>query len=137
MKAQMGPKAIVAAAALVLIATGVIAQAAPVLAEQQQGNVRFVTGGIGSDESAAIKAQMHDYPLALTLAEKSGEYVANVPVTIDRATGESVLHVNAGPYLLVKLAPGSYRITATYQGHTQVRNATISKSGTTSLVFTW
>src|SRR5690606_9060759 len=67
------------------------AQLLPV--ETSQG-IEYVSGGIGSDASAAFKAAKADYPLALTFAavgdDGSAPYVAQVHVEIANERGERV-----------------------------------------------
>lgn len=119
-----------------------IAAAQPALPPvQQQGRVEYITGGIGLDESEAIKAAMKDYSLVLIFAarhEGKAEYVADVPVSIVDKQGNTLLDLKTeGPYLLVKLAPGEYRITA-QRGHTpQTRSVTVKKETTARTVFEW
>ncbi|MBC9904336.1 MULTISPECIES: carboxypeptidase-like regulatory domain-containing protein [Achromobacter] len=108
---------------------------------QQQGSVQYVSGGIGLDESEAMKAAAKDYPLALTFAAQrdgQADYVANVSVTISDAHGKSVLQTTAeGPYMLVKLPAGNYKISATYNGQAQNRNVAVQNTGTARAVFEW
>ncbi|HEY9271815.1 carboxypeptidase-like regulatory domain-containing protein [Achromobacter sp.] len=108
---------------------------------QQQGSVQYISGGIGLDESEAMKAAAKDYPLALTFAAQrdgKADYVANVAVTISDAQGKSVLQTTAeGPYMLVKLPAGNYRISATYNGQAQQREVSVQNSGTARAVFEW
>lgn len=108
---------------------------------QQQGSVQYVSGGIGLDESEAMKAAAKDYPLALTFAAQrdgQADYVANVSVTIRDAHGKSVLQTTAeGPYMLVKLPAGNYKISATYNGQAQNRNVAVQNTGTARAVFEW
>ncbi|QKH38560.1 carboxypeptidase regulatory-like domain-containing protein [Achromobacter pestifer] len=108
---------------------------------QQQGSVQYVSGGIGLDESEAMKAAAKDYPLALTFAAQrdgKADYVANVAVTISDAHGKSVLQATAeGPYMLVKLPAGNYRISATYNGQAQQREVSVQNTGTARAVFEW
>ncbi|WP_454694900.1 carboxypeptidase-like regulatory domain-containing protein [Achromobacter aegrifaciens] len=108
---------------------------------QQQGSVQYISGGIGLDESEAMKAAAKDYPLALTFAAQrdgKADYVANVAVTISDAHGKSVLQTTAeGPYMLVKLPAGNYRISATYNGQAQQREVSVQNSGTARAVFEW
>lgn len=108
---------------------------------QQQGSVQYVSGGIGLDESEAMKAAAKDYPLALTFAaQRNGkaDYVANVAVTISDAQGKSVLQATAeGPYMLVKLPAGNYKISATYNGQAQQRDVSVQNTGTARAVFEW
>lgn len=108
---------------------------------QQQGSLQYVSGGIGLDESEAMKAAAKDYPLALTFAAQrdgKADYVANVAVTISDAQGKAVLQATAeGPYMLVKLPAGNYKISATYNGQAQQRDVSVQNSGTARAVFEW
>ena len=80
--------------------------------------MQYVSGGIGLDESEALKAAAKDYPLALTFAAQVGgkaDYVADVTVAIHDGQGKPVLRATSeGPYMLVKLPAGDYKVSATY-----------------------
>lgn len=108
---------------------------------QHQGAVTYVSGGIGIDESTSFKQAMSHYPLAMTFAEqegKQGDYLADVKVVIKNARLNTVLDTTAqGPYMLVKLQPGHYRISATFKDQTKTRNITIGRKGSEHLVFEW
>ena len=108
---------------------------------QHQGAIEYVSGGIGIDESEAMKAASGNYPLALTFAAQRGgkaDYVADVAVAIRDAQGGNVLQVTAeGPYMLVKLPAGHYRISATFDGQAQEREVTVQSSGTARAMFEW
>ncbi len=125
-----------------LAVAGVLSTAQAALpAVKHQGSVQYVSGGIGLDESEALKAAATDYPLALTFAAQrdgKGDYVANVAVNIHDAHGKEVLKAEAeGPYMLVKLPAGSYKVSATYNGKAQEREVTVQNSGTARAVFEW
>ena len=96
---------------------------------QHQGSVQYVSGGIGLDESEALKAAAKDYPLALTFAAQVGgkaDYVADVTVAIHDGQGKPVLRATSeGPYMLVKLPAGDYKVSATYKGQTQERQVAV------------
>ncbi|MCD0506011.1 carboxypeptidase-like regulatory domain-containing protein [Bordetella petrii] len=106
---------------------------------QQQGQVQYISGGFGQDESEAMKAASSSYPLVLTFAAKEGgAYLADVHVTITDAQGQAVLDTTAkGPYLLVKLAAGQYKISASLKGNEQTRQVQVSDQGTRREMFTW
>ncbi|MBO1112984.1 carboxypeptidase-like regulatory domain-containing protein [Bordetella petrii] len=132
--------AMLAAGSLVL-ATGAVAAQTPAAlpAVQQQGQVQYLTGGFGHDESEAMKAASSSYPLALTFASKQGgAYLADVQVTITDAQGKTVLDTTSdGPYLLVKLPAGRYKVSARFNGNEQTRHVSISAHGTVRQTFTW
>jgi len=108
---------------------------------QRQGAVEYVSGGIGLDESEAMKAAAKDYPLALTFAAQrngTADYVANVGVSIQDAQGKSVLQATSeGPYMLVKLPAGRYKVSATYNGAAQEREVSVQGGATARAVFEW
>ncbi|MBP6019017.1 MAG: carboxypeptidase regulatory-like domain-containing protein [Burkholderiaceae bacterium] len=110
-------------------------------AAQHYNQIEYVSGGIGIDESTAFKDAMSQFPLALTFAEKYGHtaaYVSDVPVVIRNKKGDTILKTNTnGPYLLVKLPAGSYKVSATYNDKTISQTANVGTKGTTRAVFEW
>lgn len=108
---------------------------------QQADNIAYISGGIGSDEVAAIKAAARHYPLTIELAQASrtgGVFVADVDIAIRTAKGKKVFAANSsGPFMLVKLPPGSYRVEATLDGAARSQNVTIQARGSRHLTFVW
>lgn len=131
--------AVLLGAALTVAAPGTSHAQMP--APQTQNDVQYVMGGIGSDESEAIKSAMKDYPLALIFArpqEGGAAYLSDVQVSIDNEAGKRVLEVKPdGPYLLVKLPPGSYKVTATSGGKSQDKTLSVASGKTTEQRFDW
>ncbi len=77
--------------------------------------IRYLMGGIGSDERETIENLGTDYNVKFVFAEASGDYISDVRVVIDDLHGKRLAHVvTNGPWLYVKLPPGSYRVKATY-----------------------
>ena len=101
--------------------------------------ITYLSGGIGEDESTAMKAEVKDYPLSLVFsAGKDGAYLAEIPVTIKDRAGNTVLDtVSHGPIMLVRLAPGEYRIEATRNGHALHRTVSVKGKGDTQVVLHW
>lgn len=128
-------------AAMLMFGAGLSLAYADMPPVQRQGNVQFVTGGVGLDESNSMKASEKDYSLSLVFAQREGNqsvYTADVPVTITDSKGTTVLQTTTnGPYLLVQLPPGSYKISSTYNGKEIVRQATVSKGSHNRAVFEW
>lgn len=108
---------------------------------QHYGNVEYVTGGFGLDESTALKTAMSDYPLALTFAARIGSkaaYVSQVQVVVRDQYDSTVLNVESqGPFLLTRLAPGTYQVHATYENQTQSRPVTVTDTKSSRMVFEW
>lgn len=107
--------------------------------ERSEGAISYLSGGIGLDESSAIKAAAPKYSLELLFAARDGgNYLAGVQVVIRKGSGETLLDTTAeGPFLLARIPPGRYRIAATHEGQTQERTVSIAARKHRRLVFTW
>jgi hypothetical protein len=110
-------------------------------ATQQRGQVTYLSGGIGLDQSQAIKNVMRDYPLTLTFVgttRNENQYLADVPVTITDSNGNTILETSsAGHDMLARLPSGRYTIHATYEGKTEARTVDISTSQHSHQIFGW
>jgi hypothetical protein len=113
--------------------------------EQTTAGVSYLTGGIGKEEAAAMKKAESRYPLALEFVGKpiargmNAEYIADVHVSIAEAkNGKPVLSTTAtGPFLMARLAPGKYTVTAEYQGKTKQRTVEVRARKTEHVMFEW
>jgi len=137
-----GTRSIAATAVTMLAAAMFSTQAyAQLPAVQHEVTVEYVSGGIGQNESTAFKQAMSSYPLAMTFASRIGDrnaYASDVQVAIRDARDRNVLDVTSkGPYLLVKLPPGKYRVSATYENKTRSQEVSIGAEGTSRVVFEW
>ncbi|MBU1360562.1 MAG: carboxypeptidase-like regulatory domain-containing protein [Gammaproteobacteria bacterium] len=89
-------------------------------AMKSQGSGQYVCGGIGSDESTAMRAAMKDHPLSLLFARSGGAYLSDVSVTIKNAQGASAMTLRAsGPVCLIDLPDGQYTVEAMAEGVTK------------------
>jgi predicted TIM-barrel fold metal-dependent hydrolase len=106
---------------------------APFAQPVTQGDITFVSGGIGMDERQALDDVARDYNLKLVFAEKgSGAYMADVKLAIVNAKGRTILEsVSDGPWFLVKLMPGRYKITAEAMGQSLTRHVRVGSRLTT------
>jgi hypothetical protein len=104
-------------------------------AERQADGIRYTTGGITENESAAFKRALHGYPLAIELLEKAksgqrDEYTADARVHIATPAGKRVFDAQAqGPYMLVRLDPGRYDVSATLGGQTLHKKSVVVAKG--------
>ena len=113
---------------------------------QTQGQTEFMTGGIGRDESEALRKEGRTWPLMLQFAQGGGAadgaahagYISDVKVTIRDKSGNVVLDANAeGPYMLVKLAPSKYSLDATYESTTLHRDLKFEKGQIRKITLLW
>ena len=114
---------VVAAAALAVLAA---------LPAHAQGNA--VCSGIGQEQRAEAESIPHS--LKLVYAQPDGHYLGDIHTRITRG-GEVVVDMRCpGPWLLADLPPGSYEVTATFQGEAKSRRVTVG-SGRQQQVFTF
>ncbi len=137
MQHQHISKFLLAAALSFGLVAGAYAQTAGLPDVQQQGEVSYVSGGVGLDESHAFQQAAHQWPLSLRFTGAGGEYLSGVHVSITGHGGEALKADTRGPYMLVKLAPGSYRVKADYNGKVQTRSVSVPAKGGAKAAFTW
>ena len=103
-----------------LVVAGLASAAVPVMAaismpaEQYQGSVSYVTGGVGQAEAKLFENQASEHRLAIELLQRAGkrdDFTAYAMVKIADKQGHTVLDAKAdGPFMLVDLPPGRYRL---------------------------
>lgn len=105
---------------------------------QHQGSVSYVSGGVGLDESTALKSAAHSWPLALRFTGRTSDYLADVHVRIVGAQEAPVLAADSrGPYMLVKLPPGRYTVHARYKDQEQTHPVTVTGKPGAHADFHW
>jgi len=106
---------------------------------QSQGEVTFVSGGVGVDEQNAMQTMRADFNLHLLFSVKgTGEYVSDVTVRIADSSGNALLEsVSDGPMLFAKLKPGRYIVTVDRDGQAIRKTVKVGGPQRTSLSFTW
>ncbi len=122
----------------ILSGFSVAAEEQLIIKPQTQGEVTFVTGGVGEDERNAMEAMRTDYNLNLLFSVRgTGEYVSDVKVRIADSRGNILMEsVSDGPMLFAKLKPGRYIVSVEREGHQVIHKAVTIKQRT-SLSFTW
>ncbi len=100
--------------------------------------VMFMSGGIGTEAVDLMKSMEKDFNLKLVFADKSGEFLSDVKVTITDSGGSVLLDaVTEGPLLMAKLPMGNYRIDASFEGRPERHNVAITANKLTSVGFQW
>jgi hypothetical protein len=121
-----------------LLAVACLLAAAPAFAlvEGRTAQDRpFVSGGVDAGELADLRTKQPFFSVSVLTAARSGAHLAGVRVRILDAAGKPVLDTEMdGPYLLVDLAPGRYRLQATHEGETQSRMLTVQPGKSQRLV---
>jgi hypothetical protein len=89
--------------------------------------IETVCTGIGQD--ARSDPRWNAYPLKVVLAGEGGQYLGAARLNV-AAQGESIMDVSCGgPWVLFKLEPGRYAVTATINGNTARSTAFVLATG--------
>ena len=92
--------------------------------QHSPGGVEYVNGGIGDEARNAI-SQMSGFDLKLVFSNPAGEFLVADHVAVKDQAGEVFAVDQVGPWLLLKLPPGSYTVSARYAGATQQRTVKV------------
>jgi hypothetical protein len=105
---------------------------------QQQGDVSYTSGGVGLDESRALLREQAHWPLSLRFTGPTADYLSGVHVRIvDGKGGEALSAESMGPYMLVKLPPGSYTVYAKYKDQEKKQAVSVAGPGKAKAAFHW
>lgn len=105
---------------------------------QQQGDVSYTSGGVGLDESRALLREQAQWPLSLRFTGPTADYLSGVHVRIVGGKGGEVLSTESmGPYMLVKLPPGSYTVYAKYKDQEKKQAVSVAGPGKAKAAFHW
>jgi hypothetical protein len=104
---------------------------------QQQGDVSYTSGGVGLDESHALQREQAHWPLSLRFTGPTADYLSNVHVRISGAKGEVLSAESMGPYMLVKLPPGKYTVSAKYKDQEKKQSVSVAGPGKAKAAFHW
>jgi hypothetical protein len=123
------------------LARGADAAGTPLPPLKTQGEVQYLTGGIGEAAFAAFRQAQSAFPLAVEFVRKAAEhdtYIIDVEVDVTDRDGKSVLKLRTdGPHLLARLRDGEYLVAATYFGHTLERKVRVAGHTSARVVFVW
>ena len=91
-----------------------------------------VCTGVGAD--ARNDPRWPTYPLRIELVGRAGEYLGEALISLTKGS-EPVISVRcSGPWLLLKLPPGAYNVTAEVEGRTMTSRANVAATGQARVV---
>ena len=112
-----------------------VASAEPQPAPKRFGDVVYVTGGVTEDEALMMKTLAPQYNLRVAFVAQTGQYLADVPVSVKHERGNVVFDgVADGPMLWMGVPPGNYVVTAQVSGQPQTQRVAVG-TGMRSPVF--
>jgi hypothetical protein len=99
----------------------------------------YMMGGVGIDERERMRRLAADYNLKLAFAEKAGVYLAGVDVILEDQSGKEIAAIAAnGPWVYLRVPPGSYTVKAAFEGQSRTINKLrVVGQGPTERILTW
>jgi transposase InsO family protein len=132
---------LLAAATALGLAVGL---ALPAFAQEQppqpmhQGDVTYVTGGVGEGARAALETTAKDYNLRITNADKKSEMTGMDSLVIKDGKGTAILTLqNGDPILYAKLPAGTYTVEAKNGSESKIEKVTIGAEKASDIHFIW
>lgn len=120
---------------------GAAASSPPAAAGLETGHNRgitYVTGGVGEDEAAAIRAVASRYSMRARFITNAGEFTSDVSVRMFTPDGKLIFAaITDGPYLYAQIPPGRYRLSATLGGVERSQSIAIPTHGGIGVSLTW
>lgn len=122
--------------ALVLSLSALSAVAEP-LQVMEQGDISYITGGVGEQEATNFESTKNQYQLRVLNADAKGAYVGENHFIIRDKSGNDLLSAEGGPLFYANLPNGNYSITTETGGKSQTKHFTISSGKPADLRFIW
>jgi hypothetical protein len=92
---------------------------------QLENNIQIIAGGIGLDESIAIRKESKKWPILFEFSQSNGskaEWISDVAIVVRDNKNKLIIAMNVeGPLILLKLDPGKYYLEATFEGSKNIR----------------
>lgn len=121
---------VLAAGALVPVFSSASAQVADTLRLDTPSAVESIeTVCTGVDANSRGDQRWNSYALKIEIAGKGGQYLGDEEITLDRDGNHLAQVTCGGPWLLFKVSPGRYRVSATIEGRTVTSSAFAPANG--------
>ena len=111
-------------ASTVVLLLGSTALPAASQEEMMQNGIQYACTGVGVDEREDLR--WTTYPLRLEATHRGGGYLSDIHWVIADKAGDTLFEVRCefAPWLMLRLEPGTYNITATALG-THIRKSRV------------
>ena len=108
---------------------------------ESRSNLSCMMGGVGENESKAMREEAKKWPLNIEFSEHVGQadlWISGAQLTIINNAGKTIFEETCnGPLFLAKLVPGKYQLIAIYQGVTKKRVIEIREGKSIKVSFNW
>ena len=100
--------------------------------------IKYVVGGVGTDERKAMRSAYSSFKLHIEQAEKGGAYSAGMHLRIYDSQNQELLETTMeGPWLLVDLPSGVYTLAAIRNGREFRKQISLGNEAQQQVVFIW
>ena len=107
-------------------------------AARHANGVSYLSGSADRDDAIDMQGAAVFYNVCLAFSGKERAWIAGVQAQIYRHNGLLVFKVYAdGPFILIRLKPGRYRIVANYDGRVIATKLAVPKHGATARMLWW
>jgi hypothetical protein len=121
-----------------LLAQSSLEEAPGIIRGETEQGFHYMTGGIGIGEREKMQSWAKDYNLKLSFAEKSGVFLSDVKVLIEKDERQMVRTTSNGPWFYIQLPPGTYNVRATFEGETQqLKNLRLTDGDRLTRIMHW
>jgi hypothetical protein len=97
----------------------------------ESGPVTVISGGVDLAEAERMKQAAGRYPLRVVFSVPGGNYAVPQEFTLMQSGQPMVTIPAAGPWLLIDLPPGAYKLQARVEDRVFERSVTVSSRGNT------
>lgn len=104
---------------------------------QQQGEIYYLTGGIGAEETVAMESERNDYNLQVMNADKQGHFSGYPHIVIRDMQHNKLLSADSGPLFYVNLPKGHYIVEGSSMEQTKSQKIIISDNKPARVRFVW
>lgn len=103
----------------------------------QPGTIKYVTGGVGSEERSALEATQRDYNFRLMSANTEGGLVGDTNIVIRDTKGNEILRTTAGPIFYAELPNGKYTLEANSDGQVKQKTFSVGQAKPATIHLSW
>lgn len=101
-------------------------------------NINYISGGIGTDERAAMEAMKNNFNTQMMFSRTDGAYLSDADVVISDLKNNILVEATAdGPWFYAQLPQGTYRITARVGDNVITRKITTKNNDISRVNFNW
>jgi hypothetical protein len=122
---------------ITLLSASPVRASDPMLEVQHQGNVSYVSGGVGSDERTELESTRSNYNLRILSSSTSGHLSGDVHVVVTDQHKREVLNTTGGPIIYAHLQDGRYTVEGFRGGESRKKLVNIMHGKSIPVRFIW